>query len=83
MHGLRLAWRRADADGYDMTDVTPCPDPDALLVLLYDDEGAPDERACLQAHVLHIFSAIEIQLFNRCFHSSLHSIHLTSAWRKK
>jgi len=51
MHGLRLAWRRADADGLDMTDVTPCPDPDALLVLLYDDEGAPDERACLQAHV--------------------------------
>ena len=34
-----------------MTDVTPCPDPDALLVLLYDDEGAPDERARLQAHV--------------------------------
>jgi len=34
-----------------MTDVTPCPDPDALLVLLYDDEGAPDERALLQAHV--------------------------------
>jgi hypothetical protein len=34
-----------------MTDVTPCPDPDALLVLLYDDEGAPDERASLQAHV--------------------------------
>ena len=51
MHGLRLARRRADADGYDMTDVTPCPDPDALLVLLYDDEGAPNERACLQAHV--------------------------------
>jgi hypothetical protein len=34
-----------------MTDVTPCPDPDALLVLLYDDEGVPDERALLQAHV--------------------------------
>ena len=34
-----------------MTDVTPCPDPDALLVLLYDDEGTPDERAFLQAHV--------------------------------
>lgn len=34
-----------------MTDVTPCPDPDALLVLLYDDEGTPDERASLQDHV--------------------------------
>jgi hypothetical protein len=34
-----------------MTDVTPCPDPDALLVLLYDDEGTPDERAILQDHV--------------------------------
>src|SRR6218665_2556567 len=34
-----------------MTDVTPRPDPDALLVLLYDDEGAPQERAFLQAHV--------------------------------
>ena len=34
-----------------MTDVTPCPAPDALLVLLYDDEGTPDERATLQDHV--------------------------------
>ena len=34
-----------------MTDVTRCPDPDALLVLLYDDEGEPDERATLLAHV--------------------------------
>ena len=34
-----------------MTDVTRCPDPDALLVLLYDDEGTPDERALLQGHV--------------------------------
>ena len=34
-----------------MTDVTRCPDPDALLVLLYDDEGSPDERALLQDHV--------------------------------
>lgn len=32
-------------------DATRCPDPDALLVLLYDDEGAPDERATLQAHL--------------------------------
>lgn len=32
-------------------DATRCPDPDALLVLLYDDEGAPDERAALEAHV--------------------------------
>ncbi len=34
-----------------MTDVMRCPEPDALLVLLYDDEGTPDERADLQAHV--------------------------------
>jgi len=34
-----------------MTDVTPCPEPDALLVLLYDDEGTSDERASLQDHV--------------------------------
>jgi hypothetical protein len=34
-----------------MTDATRCPDPDALLVLLYDDEGTPDERALLQGHV--------------------------------
>lgn len=34
-----------------MTDVTPCPDPDALLVLLYDDEGTPHERASLKDHV--------------------------------
>lgn len=34
-----------------MTDVFRCPEPDALLVLLYDDEGEPDERAALQAHV--------------------------------
>ncbi len=32
-------------------DVTRCPDPDALLVLLYDDEGEPDERATLEWHV--------------------------------
>lgn len=32
-------------------DATRCPDPDALLVLLYDDEGAPHERATLEAHV--------------------------------
>lgn len=34
-----------------MNDVTHCPDPETLLVLLYDDEGAPTERASLQAHV--------------------------------
>ena len=34
-----------------MTEVTRCPEPDALLVLLYDDEGTPDERALLQGHV--------------------------------
>ena len=34
-----------------MTDATRCPDPDALLVLLYDDEGSPDERAALAEHV--------------------------------
>jgi hypothetical protein len=34
-----------------MTDATRCPDPDALLVLLYDDEGSPDERAALADHV--------------------------------
>lgn len=34
-----------------MNDATPCPDPDALLVLLYDDEGTPDERAFLEQHV--------------------------------
>jgi hypothetical protein len=34
-----------------MTDATRCPDPDALRVLLYDDEGEPDERAALAAHV--------------------------------
>jgi hypothetical protein len=34
-----------------MIDVTPCPEPDVLLVLLYDDEGTPDERASLQDHV--------------------------------
>ncbi len=34
-----------------MTDVMRCPEPDALLVLLYDDEGVPAERAALQAHV--------------------------------
>lgn len=34
-----------------MTDVFRCPEPDALLVLLYDDEGDPDERTALQAHV--------------------------------
>lgn len=34
-----------------MTDVTRCPDPDALLVLLYDDEGTSDERSWLQGHV--------------------------------
>lgn len=32
-------------------DATRCPDPDALLVLLYDDEGEPAERAALEAHV--------------------------------
>ena len=34
-----------------MTDATRCPDPETLLVLLYDDEGEPDERAALAAHV--------------------------------
>jgi hypothetical protein len=34
-----------------MTDVTRCPEPDTLLVLLYDDEGTPEERAVLQDHV--------------------------------
>lgn len=34
-----------------MTDVMRCPEPDALLVLLYDDEGVPAERAALQDHV--------------------------------
>lgn len=34
-----------------MTDANRCPDPDALLVLLYDDEGEPDERGALEAHV--------------------------------
>jgi hypothetical protein len=34
-----------------MTDANRCPDPDALLVLLYDDEGEPDERAALETHV--------------------------------
>jgi hypothetical protein len=32
-------------------DATRCPDPDALLVLLYDDEGTPAERAALEAHL--------------------------------
>lgn len=32
-------------------DATRCPDPDALLVLLYDDEGVPEERATLEAHL--------------------------------
>jgi len=32
-------------------DVTRCPDPDALVVLLYDDEGDASERAALQAHL--------------------------------
>jgi hypothetical protein len=34
-----------------MTDANRCPDPDALLVLLYDDEGEPEERAALETHV--------------------------------
>ncbi|BCS35211.1 hypothetical protein TBR22_A44380 [Luteitalea sp. TBR-22] len=34
-----------------MSDVTHCPDPETLLVLLYDDEGTPSERVTLQAHV--------------------------------
>ncbi|HTV02054.1 MAG TPA: hypothetical protein VMF13_16010 [Luteitalea sp.] len=34
-----------------MTDANRCPDPEALLVLMYDDEGEPDERAALAAHV--------------------------------
>lgn len=34
-----------------MTDVTRCPDPDTLLILLYGDEGTPAERAALQGHV--------------------------------
>ena len=34
-----------------MTDANRCPDPDTLLVLLYDDEGEPDERATLETHV--------------------------------
>ncbi len=34
-----------------MTDANRCPEPDALLVLLYDDEGDPDERAALAAHL--------------------------------
>lgn len=32
-------------------DVTRCPDPESLLSLLYDDEGSPEERHALQAHV--------------------------------
>lgn len=34
-----------------MTDVTRCPDPDTLLILLYGEEGTPAERAALQGHV--------------------------------
>ncbi len=52
MHGRRLAPSRADADGNVMTDATRCPDPDALLVLLYDDEGEPGERAALESHLV-------------------------------
>lgn len=43
-----------------MTDATPCPDPDALLVLLYDDEGTPDERAFLQGHVERCYQCAEL-----------------------
>jgi len=34
-----------------MIDVTRCPDPDTLLILLYGEEGTPAERAALQGHV--------------------------------
>ncbi|MCC6165332.1 MAG: hypothetical protein IT182_18465 [Acidobacteria bacterium] len=34
-----------------MIDVKRCPDPESLLVLLYDDEGTADERAVLHTHV--------------------------------
>lgn len=34
-----------------MTDATRCPDPESLVVLLYDEEGDVRERAALQAHL--------------------------------
>lgn len=34
-----------------MTDVIQCPEPDALITLLYEDEGDPLERAALHAHL--------------------------------
>ena len=43
-----------------MNDLTSCPDPDDLLVLLYDDEGAPEQRAGLQAHVATCASCTEV-----------------------
>ncbi len=43
-----------------MTDATRCPDPDALLVLLYDDEGEPDERAALEAHLAGCVACAEV-----------------------
>jgi hypothetical protein len=34
-----------------MNDLIHCPDPDALITLLYDDEGDLSERTALEAHV--------------------------------
>lgn len=34
-----------------MNDLNRCPEPDALVTLIYDDEGDPAERAALQAHL--------------------------------
>lgn len=34
-----------------MNDVTRCPEPETLVVLLYDDEGDTSERAALQDHL--------------------------------
>ena len=43
-----------------MTDPTRCPDPADLLVLLYDDEGDPADRAALEAHLNRCASCAEV-----------------------